>query len=48
MGGKNSKKYTVLTEKEIKLLNQKTGMTRQEIVDWHAQFMVNIKKKVIF
>ncbi|RNA18133.1 neuronal calcium sensor 2-like [Brachionus plicatilis] len=39
MGGKNSKKHTELKEKEIKLLIQKTGLSRQEILDWHTQFI---------
>lgn len=41
MGGKNSKKHTELKEKEIKLLIQKTELSRQEILDWHAEFLQN-------
>lgn len=46
MGNKNGKKQPQLKEKEIKLLIQKSGLTRQEIVDWHAQFLVRNNPKI--
>ncbi|CAF1029639.1 unnamed protein product [Brachionus calyciflorus] len=39
MGNRNARKYIELKEKEIVLLMKKTSLSRQEILDWHAQFL---------
>jgi hypothetical protein len=41
MGNKGNKANAnrSLNEKEIKLLTAKTGLSKQEITDWHKQFL---------
>lgn len=45
MGNKNGRKSgskkssTTLSEKEIKLLRSRTGLSRDEIVEWHLEFI---------
>lgn len=42
MGNHRSKNNSlVLTNKEIKLLQHKTSLSKSEIEEWHKQFIVN-------
>ncbi len=50
MGNKSSKKKdpTKLTEQEIQLLLSNTSFSRDEIVQWHAGFIVSSKFDKLF
>lgn len=41
MGNKGGKDAKALSDKEIELLVNNTGMTKSEVVNWHKQFLVS-------
>ena len=48
MGNKNNKNATrPLNEQEIQLLVSNTGLSRQEVVDWHQKFLLEFSDGLI-